>query len=302
MSVALLIPCHNAARFLPELFACVQAQTVPFDEILCYDDASTDDTVEVARSFGARVLQGAENRGAAFARNRLLEACTCDWLHFHDADDLIDPRFVETMNALARRDCRPVLCAMKVVEREGRRLVTVTHFGDLRKAEDPTAWLIEHTAYAIIGLYPLALVRQMGGFNENLRGNEDPDFHIRLALAGACFEVCDEALVTNLTRADSFSSSNWLRCMQDRLRCLQTYASGPLSPAQDRALGRDAVRIAYEFYRKMLYSEMDTALALGRERGIHVVDSRHALVRFCSRVTGLRLFFRLRTIAREWRP
>ncbi len=48
-SCSLLIPCHNAAQYLLRLWETVQAQTVPFDEIICYDDGSTDNTAEVGR-------------------------------------------------------------------------------------------------------------------------------------------------------------------------------------------------------------------------------------------------------------
>lgn len=58
--IAMCVPAYNAAKHLPVLIASAAAQTVPFDEIWVYDDASTDDTAEVARALGARVVRGAE--------------------------------------------------------------------------------------------------------------------------------------------------------------------------------------------------------------------------------------------------
>lgn len=62
--VSLLVPCYNAAPFLPRLMESVRAQTRPFTTILCYDDGSTDDTA-VARSLGLEIMTGQPNAGVA---------------------------------------------------------------------------------------------------------------------------------------------------------------------------------------------------------------------------------------------
>jgi glycosyltransferase involved in cell wall biosynthesis len=56
-TLALCIPAFNAAQFLPRLLGSAAAQKIPFDELLVYDDCSTDDTAEVARALGATVVQ-----------------------------------------------------------------------------------------------------------------------------------------------------------------------------------------------------------------------------------------------------
>ena len=81
-------------------YTFVHSQTIPFASIICYDDGSSDDTSRVAQELGLEVVRGETNRGPAFARNRLIERARSDWVHFHDADDLMDPHFVEKMTAL----------------------------------------------------------------------------------------------------------------------------------------------------------------------------------------------------------
>src|SRR2546430_11591400 len=97
LAVSLLIPAYNAESWLSDLLTDAVNQTLPFSEILVYDDASGDETGRVARSFGARVFRGEQNRGAAFARNRLIASTDATWLHFHDADDRLSPNFNERM-------------------------------------------------------------------------------------------------------------------------------------------------------------------------------------------------------------
>src|SRR3954449_761219 len=93
-TLALLIPAYNAAHFLPRLLSSAQAQSVPFDEIWVYDDCSTDDTAAVAESYGAKVVRGAVNIGCSVGKNELAKRTSCNWLHFHDADDELKPGFV----------------------------------------------------------------------------------------------------------------------------------------------------------------------------------------------------------------
>ena len=60
-----------------------------------YNDCSTDNTAEVARSYGATVISGDENRGCSYGRAQLAEYASTDWIHFHDADDDLLNGFVE---------------------------------------------------------------------------------------------------------------------------------------------------------------------------------------------------------------
>ena len=93
MSLALCIPAYNAALLLPKLLTSAREQAIPFDEILVYNDCSTDNTAEVARQYGATVVEGDVNSGCSTGKNRLAEVATSDWLHFHDADDDLLPNF-----------------------------------------------------------------------------------------------------------------------------------------------------------------------------------------------------------------
>lgn len=64
------------------------------------DDASTDDTFEVAGAMGARVIRLAERAGPAHARNRGADAAGGDVLLFIDADVCVQP---DTVERVARR-------------------------------------------------------------------------------------------------------------------------------------------------------------------------------------------------------
>lgn len=107
-TISVVIPAHDAGRYLGEAIESILDQTVPVTEIIVVDDASTDDTVAVAESFGApvRVLRQ-ERAGGNAARNLGAAAATGEFLAFHDADDLWAPTKTELQLAAFRADPEP---------------------------------------------------------------------------------------------------------------------------------------------------------------------------------------------------
>ncbi len=87
--VSVLIPAYNRSRFIGECIESILRQTYNNIEIIVYDDGSTDNTVNIARSFGnINVIEGNKNMGVSYARNRLLEICNTEYAAWHDSDDV----------------------------------------------------------------------------------------------------------------------------------------------------------------------------------------------------------------------
>ncbi len=69
------------------------------DEILVGDAGSTDGTVELARSLGARVVEF-EFTGFGAAKQQLLEQATGDWIFSLDADERVTPRLQDALQTV----------------------------------------------------------------------------------------------------------------------------------------------------------------------------------------------------------
>jgi len=74
-----------------------------FDEIVIVDTGSTDRTIEIARSFGARVFDFVWVDDFAAPRNSALARATGDYAFWLDADDVVDPPEREKLGALLDR-------------------------------------------------------------------------------------------------------------------------------------------------------------------------------------------------------
>lgn len=97
--VSLCMIARNEEHFLPECLARARAAV---DEIVLVDTGSTDRTVEIARSFGAKVLHAAWDDDFAAPRNVGLQAATGDWILVLDADEFLQPGSCERIRELVQ--------------------------------------------------------------------------------------------------------------------------------------------------------------------------------------------------------
>jgi len=75
------------------------------DEIVVVDNGSTDKTVDIARSLGAKVVETSDWPGFGPQKNRALDAATGDWIFSLDADEWIEaPLADEIFATIARKD------------------------------------------------------------------------------------------------------------------------------------------------------------------------------------------------------
>ena len=106
--VSVIIPVYNVERYLGECLDSILGQTLKDIEVLCVDDASTDASPRILADYAAkdprvRVFQ-AEHGGAFKARKIGVEAATGEYIHFMDADDLLELRTFEELCARMDRD------------------------------------------------------------------------------------------------------------------------------------------------------------------------------------------------------
>lgn len=83
-TLGLCMIVKNEGKNLPRCLDSVKAIT---DEIIITDTGSTDDTVAIARSYGAILYEYAWTDSFADARNFCLKKSSCDWILLLDADE-----------------------------------------------------------------------------------------------------------------------------------------------------------------------------------------------------------------------
>lgn len=97
--VSVIIPVYNVQNYLQQCMDSVIAQTLSEIEIICVDDGSTDDSLNILHKYAeqdkrVRILTQS-NAGAGAARNRGLREATGAYLSFLDSDDFFEPDMLE---------------------------------------------------------------------------------------------------------------------------------------------------------------------------------------------------------------
>ncbi|ABF44862.1 MULTISPECIES: glycosyltransferase [Deinococcus] len=95
-----VIPARNEAAYLPLTLRALERQTQPPAEVIVVDNASRDDTAQLARAWGAQVISCAV-RGIAHARQAGLDAARTPWVASTDADSLPTPEWLARLSEAA---------------------------------------------------------------------------------------------------------------------------------------------------------------------------------------------------------
>ncbi|RLB04217.1 MAG: glycosyltransferase, partial [Deltaproteobacteria bacterium] len=86
LSVCMIV--KNEEKMLPK---CLESIREVADEIIIVDTGSTDNTVAIAESFGAKVYFHPWEKDFSKHRNQSLSYATGDWILQIDADETLEP-------------------------------------------------------------------------------------------------------------------------------------------------------------------------------------------------------------------
>ncbi len=103
LRLSLCMIVRDEQEMLPR---CLEAVADAVDEIVIVDTGSRDQTIAIARSFGARVIERAWTGSFAQARNASFDAASGDWLIYLDADEVLVRADAAHLRSLTARTWR----------------------------------------------------------------------------------------------------------------------------------------------------------------------------------------------------
>ena len=194
LPVSVIIPVRNEAQNLPR---CLQALK-DVGEVYVIDSQSTDDTVEIARSHGAKVVQfhyqGGWPKKRQWAMNTL--PLTYDWILLLDADEVLTPELADE------------------IRRSIQHSVVDGHFILLR-----TWFLGRMLRHGDVGLWKLCLFRRgKGRYECRLKDQDtsmaDMEVHEHVVLEGATARLRNPLIHHNVESVSRYIQkhdeySNW---------------------------------------------------------------------------------------------
>jgi len=122
--VTIGLPVYNGEAHLAESIESILAQTMGDLELVIADNASTDGTIAICERYAAsdprvRIERSAENLGAAWNYNRLVDAARGRYFKWSSHDDVCGPRLLERCVAVMEEDPGVELCYPKTMLIDG---------------------------------------------------------------------------------------------------------------------------------------------------------------------------------------
>lgn len=188
-TISVLVPVHNAQRYVAASLQSVLAQSCGDFELIVFDDGSTDDSPriieQIAREDSRVLFQRHSNRGMARTLNAMLTLARGQWIARLDADDeALPPRFARQVDFLSQHpECCVVGSAVECIDEDGDPYCVDVY--PLEHAEIEARMLAGRGGI----IHPATMIRreamvQAGGYAIDCPVVEDQDLWLRLALRG----------------------------------------------------------------------------------------------------------------------
>lgn len=212
MQVSIVLPCHDAERFVERCLESCFAQTHHPLELIAVDDGSRDGTLALLERATPRApfpmtVVHQMNAGACAARNVGLSLAKGEYIQFMDADDVLLPSKIAEQARVAEEHGLPGIVAGSVR--------TVPPSGDERHARierigdgDPWLDLMSHgLGQTSSNLWRRADVNACGGWDPAMGSSQEYDLMFRMMQHGARVAYAPDALtVIHRQASDSIST------------------------------------------------------------------------------------------------
>lgn len=205
--VSVIVPCYNLGAFLDEAIDSVLAQTFQDFEVLVVDDGSTDPATQALladyRRPRTRVMR-TPHAGVSAARNTAIAHTTGTYLCALDADDRLEPAYLE--KAVERLEADPSIAFVSCWLRT---------FGDEQWEWTPERCdlpgLLWEDTVLTASLVRRDAVVAVGGYDAGMpiQGAEDWDLWLTLVERGYRGVILPEVLFNYRRRSGSLSTVSW---------------------------------------------------------------------------------------------
>lgn len=193
--VSIIVPALNEEERLPTVLGCAKSQTYdPKEIIVSVSPETTDRSVEVARQYGAKVVEGgiyavARNNGAKIARG--------EYFFFFDADIAFGPEAVESaMKKILRRrlDFGMFNWGFRVENDQGKRAPLLKQLvylllNQYMALSNRVTTIFRPVTIGHSTFISRVLFEKLGGYDESMMTSEDVDLGKRAARAGGRYGV-----------------------------------------------------------------------------------------------------------------
>lgn len=185
MRVSIVIPCFNMREYVAEAISSALAQTYKDLEVIVVNDGSTDGSLGEIEKFSVKIVNKV-NGGLAAARNSGIEFSTGELILPLDADDKIDPHYLEKTVPLMGPGIGVVSTDMTYFG---------THTNRLRPTHTGLHQITAYNGMPVCSLIRKQAILEAGGYKSVMaEGCEDWELWVSILKRGWRVQVLNDAL------------------------------------------------------------------------------------------------------------
>ena len=141
--VSVIIPVYNTEKYLKECLDSVLNQTLKEIEVICIDDKSTDNSLNILEKYAKKdsrikLIKNEENTGQAIARNIGLNEVKGEYISFIDSDDKIDLDTYEKLYNFSKAKQDVIIFNMVRLDNKGNISESELHLKSIKRTEENT--------------------------------------------------------------------------------------------------------------------------------------------------------------------
>lgn len=193
-SISVCMPTYNGAAYLREAIDSVLKQTYRDFELVITDDCSSDNTLEIVRSYDdprIRVHENDQNKGLVGNWNECLGRAEGKYIQFFFQDDLMSADNLEEKFSFMEQDSSLALCfsASCIVGSDGSVTMRRRPFKKTQVFDGKSFALKSFRSHNLYGepsnvMLRSETMREVGAFNPTLSYTPDWEYWIRMSLHG----------------------------------------------------------------------------------------------------------------------
>lgn len=205
--VSIIIPYYNLKNFIEETVSSCITQTYPHIEIIVINDGSNFENSQflnkIKVKFGNKIsIVKQTNQGLSSARNNGFKSSHGKYVCFLDADDKLEPSFIEKAVTLLEKN-KSINVATSYLKRFGARFEILN-----TPPYDPVK-ILALGGIPLSSVMTRSLFEKVKGFSTYMNsGYEDWEFWVKALSHGLKWEVIEEPLILYRARKQSMVASS----------------------------------------------------------------------------------------------